>query len=241
MSACLLALTRVDLAAQAQDGLADARPHDRAVLGLVVDDLVGAALDVLARRLAPRGGEGGEGLEFVSCSLVLGYMPHICYIPVSMVALGTGEGERTPKRHDVLRNRALPRPRGLLLLGLHGGGVVLGDEAGGRERGGGGASQQPLRCNERTQSQGGGGLLFVHAVLWTVWRQFFSFFFSSSAGLGGVNRTQESARRGCVLGIMWHPARSYRAYHGRERAVSGYMRVYHQAHIPPTDQQARFR
>ena len=46
-------LTRVNLAAQAEDRLADARPDDGAVLGLVVHDLILAVLDVLSTRLPP--------------------------------------------------------------------------------------------------------------------------------------------------------------------------------------------
>lgn len=59
-------LTGIDLTAEAQYCLAHARADYRAVLCLIVDGLVLAVLNVLARRFAPRGREGCEGLKFVT-------------------------------------------------------------------------------------------------------------------------------------------------------------------------------
>lgn len=58
--------TGIDFAAEAEDGLADPGADDGAVLLLVVDDMVLPALDVVARRLVPSRGQGGERLELVA-------------------------------------------------------------------------------------------------------------------------------------------------------------------------------
>ena len=59
-------LTGVYLAAEADGCPPEASPDDGAVLLLVVDDFVFPAFDVLPGCVAPRSGEGREGLKLVA-------------------------------------------------------------------------------------------------------------------------------------------------------------------------------
>ena len=81
--------TSVDLAAQDKFGFANTSPGDRAVLCIVGDDFVLAALNVISRSLVPRIWKEGQCLELVACG-ALEQIGGRCAVP-------------TPIAHEVLR------------------------------------------------------------------------------------------------------------------------------------------